>query len=146
MMKKFLIVLAIIGFVFISCNSETEVVEGPAAALQGKWYQYGNSGNLLDYYFIEFKGNTMRYYNNGFGSEYTDSSDPFTCTEDVITVRHDYIDENGKPDYTLMIIPYEITEKELRTGTYTAIHFSKTSTFYPNTYWCKKINLQQTDL
>jgi len=135
-MKKYiLIVLAVVGFVCMGCNSESS--DSPSARLQGKWYGIGSSGNLLDYCFIEFKGNTMRYYDENWFGETKDSTFSFTCTETVVTATWTY-EDNGI-HHKSMTIHYAIEERKTLSGIYIAFHIIEASTlFMKDSYWYKK--------
>jgi len=149
-MKKFLIVLAVISLVFTGCNSETEVVEGPAAALQGKWFWTIND-IIVDNDFIEFKGNTMKYhhvgpYNKSKGTnDITDWSGPFTCDGKTIYVHFTGTngdDPNGYDQHH--IVPYTTGEIIIGNFKYSAGFFiGSNSELWANTRWVKSDSAKQ---
>jgi len=137
MKRIVLIVLAVVGFVCMGCNSEAS--DSPSARLQGKWYVANGDGGLTDDQFIEFKGNTMRHCGKNNNGEIRDISGPFTCTETVITV--DLFDDyygDGKPFNRTYTIPYTIGKRKLLTGEYTTLFIDKSSYFYPGGMYYKK--------
>ena len=132
-MKKLVLILVVLSVVFASCASPIDEPEpqldGPTARLQGRWYILGNSGPVNDW-FLEFTGNIMRYYNNGYYGEYADYHGPFTCTETVISVTFsgDYYDS----EFFTHTIPYTIQERTIWGVTYkNVLSWGSSSTYYP---------------
>jgi hypothetical protein len=152
-MKKFiLIILAIIAFVFIGCNSETpEVIEGPAAALQGKWYRTFNDVIFDgDNHFIEFKGNTMRCYRvlsyDASTGEYDilDDSGQFTCDGKTINVFLIGNNGDGPQGYQQNhYFSYTIGEKMVGNVKYSTVLFIGNSDYWPNSQWVKSDSAKQ---
>ena len=118
-MKKFLIVLAVVGSILMGCKmGVSDNLDGPTAALQGTWYLLGNYGPT-NKGFLEFKGNTMREYYPDWKGRITDNSGTFTTNGTVITVImliEDlwHYDNGDEPFYmTLTTPPYTIGERTI---------------------------------
>jgi len=134
-MKKIVFVLMIVGLVFISCNSE--VADRPEDKLQGKWYLIPSAYGPIPENYLEFSGNTMGEYCNGFYGIYRDYSGPFTCTETTITFT--FYSDNFTVGYFTDTIHYSIGEWNFGGKTYSNVLFTNPNSngSYSDGHWQK---------